>query len=237
MVDTSAGEPIEELVDRLQQKELSRGGFIAALTGLGASATGIATLLASVESTSAATLPPRRKRAYPSEQDHNQALHQAHVQRQSGATQHDQSSASSGAAISPAQVDETRVPAAIAHNLNASQMQKLQAIADDYADDAVVEDPLFGTMIAGKEAIAQRKMAEMMSMRGATIDVTNRFAHQNQVVAEWVVRGTHEGAFLGFPGTGRQIEVRGVTVVTRERGKITKESLYYDVADVRRQLS
>jgi steroid delta-isomerase-like uncharacterized protein len=57
---------------------------------------------------------------------------------------------------------------------------------------------------------------------------------QPKRVAEWVVRGSHAGDFLGFPATGRKIEVHGVTVVTHEHGKITKESLHYDVAAVHR---
>lgn len=108
---------------------------------------------------------------------------------------------------------------------------------EDYAPHAVVEDPLFAGPIVGRDAIAARKLAEMEGMRGVTIEVTHRFAYHNQVVAEWVLRGTHEGEVFGYPATGRQIEVRGVTVVTRENGKITRESLHYDVADVHRQLS
>ena len=108
---------------------------------------------------------------------------------------------------------------------------------DDYADNAIVDDPLFERPIAGKQAIAQRKWAEMTSMSGVTIDVVHRFAHGNQVVAEWVVRGTHAGHFMGYAPTGRQIEIRGMTVVTHKNGKITRESLFYDVAELHRQLT
>jgi steroid delta-isomerase-like uncharacterized protein len=111
--------------------------------------------------------------------------------------------------------------------MSATHRQKLQAMLDDYADNAIVEDPLFERPIVGKQAIAQRKWAEMTSMSGVTIDVVHRFAHGNQVVAEWVVRGTHAGHFMGYAPTGRQIEIRGMTVVTGENGKITRESLLY----------
>ena len=108
---------------------------------------------------------------------------------------------------------------------------------DDYTDNAVVEDPLFAELIVGKTAIAERKLAEMKSMAGVSIDVTNRYAHGDQVVAEWVLRGTHQGDIFGFKATGRAIELRGVTVVTRNAaGKITRESLHYDLAELHRQL-
>ena len=207
--------PIEQLIQRVQRHDLSRGRFIAVLAGLGASATGIATLLASVEPAGAATRGPRPAPLHSATQHHNKNLHVAHVRRQGSATHH---SAPGG-------------------SLSADHAQRLQAIVEDYAPHAVVEDPLFAAPIVGKEAIAARKLAEMQGMRGVTIDVTHRFAYHNQVVAEWLLRGTHEGAVFGYPATGRQIEVRGVTVVTRENGKITRESLHYDVADVHRQLS
>lgn len=118
----------------------------------------------------------------------------------------------------------------------ARRARALRELLDDYADDAVVVDPLFVTPIAGKEAIARRKMAEMASMSGVSMEIVNRVARHDEVVAEWIVRGTHQGHLMGFPATGRQIEIRGLTVVARARGKITKESLYYDVADLYRQL-
>jgi len=230
----TTNQPIEQLVRRVHQNDLSRSRFIVLLTGLGASTAGIATLLASPEEARAATLPPCRIHTYQAVQSQNKHLHAAHVQRQAHATQQPGRIGSSGGApvagvTAPVGTD--------AGTLNGSHVHKLQVIMNDYADHAMVEDPFFAEPIVGKEAIAQRKLAEMASIRDATIEVTHRFAYHNQVVAEWVMRGTHAGLFLGYPGTGRQIEVRGVTVVTREQGKITKESLHYDAADVHRQLS
>jgi steroid delta-isomerase-like uncharacterized protein len=66
--------------------------------------------------------------------------------------------------------------------------------------------------------------------------VTHRYAHGDEVVAEWVARGTVKGQFLGLAGHGRTIEMPGVTVVTRRAGKVVKEALYYDLAALRRQL-
>ncbi len=156
------------------------------------------------------------------------------VQRQVHATQQPGRIGPSGGAP----VAEATAPMRTdAGTLNVSHAHKLQVIMNDYADHAVIEDPFFAEPIVGKEAIAHRKLAEMASIRDTTIEVTHRFAYHNQVVAEWVMRGTHAGLFLGYPGTERQIEVHGVTVVSREQGKITKESLHYDLADVHRQLS
>jgi steroid delta-isomerase-like uncharacterized protein len=234
-MDESTALPIEQLVRRLQQNDLSRSRFMAILAGLGASATGISTLVAAAES-SAATLPARRRPAPHKTEHQHTKLHQAHVQRQAAAT-HQVPAASGDVNAAAAQATGAGDTAGTATSMSASHRQKLQAMLDDYADHAIVDDPLFERPIAGKQAIAQRKWAEMTSMSGVTIDVVHRFAHGNQVVAEWVVRGTHAGHFMGYAPTGRQIEIRGMTVVTRENGKITRESLFYDVAELQRQLT
>ena len=201
---------IEQLVRQYREKGLSRGRFMALLAGLGASAGGIATLLSSAEA-SAAGLPPRFRPAHHARASHHKQLHHEHVQRQSSAT----------------------LPAA-----DGEREQRLRAMLNDYAENAVVEDPLFAAPIVGKAAIAERKLAEMRGMAGVSIDVTNRYAHGDQVVAEWVLRGTHQGDIFGFKATGRAIELRGVTVVTRNAaGKITRESLHYDLAELHRQLA
>jgi steroid delta-isomerase-like uncharacterized protein len=207
--------PIQDLVDGVRRGELTRARFMAILAGLGASAGGITTLLASTGA-DAATRHSRHMHHHATKR-HNLALHHEHVRRQAGATHAGPDTASADA-------------------LEAGRAEKLRAIVDDYAEHAVVEDPLFGRPFVGKEAIAARKRAEMVGMAGVTLEVANRYASGDQVVAEWTVRGTHQGDFMGFPATRRTIEVHGVTVVTRRNGKITRESLYYDVDDVYRQL-
>jgi steroid delta-isomerase-like uncharacterized protein len=68
------------------------------------------------------------------------------------------------------------------------------------------------------------------------VSVTNRIVHGNQLTVEWVASGTHTGDFPGLPASGRSFSIPGVTVVVRNNGKIVRESLYYDMAEVQGQL-
>ena len=187
---------------------MSRKAFVGALAGLGVSATGITALIASSRSGPQEPLIPGSQAARLGE--FNKQLHQQHINMQAGAAQ-------------PASEEIAR--------------QRLSEILADYAENAVVEDPLFPHPIVGKQAIAQRKLAEMNAMAGVQIDVTNRFAHGDQVVVEWVMHGRHEGDFFGYKATGNALSHRGVTVVTRKSGKIVRESLHYDVHELHRLLS
>ena len=111
------------------------------------------------------------------------------------------------------------------------------ALRNDYAEHAVVEDSLYEQPFVGRDAIMARKEVGFAASTDAHIAVTNRVVHENQVTVEWVATGKHTGELAGLPATHRSYAIHGVTVVVREHGKIVRESLYYDIEDVRRQLS
>ena len=88
----------------------------------------------------------------------------------------------------------------------------------------------------GRAAIMGRKNLVLAAASDASISVTNRIVHGNQVTAEWVATGRHTGDLPSLPASGRSFTLRGVTVVVREKGKIVREALYYDVSELHRQL-
>ena len=112
----------------------------------------------------------------------------------------------------------------------------LNQLQHDYDEQAVVEDSMYPHPFAGHEAILMRKSVGMAAIPGLKISVTNRIVHGNQLTVEWVASGTHTGDFPGLPASGHSISIPGVTVVVRRNGKIIRESLYYDMAQVQRQL-
>ena len=121
------------------------------------------------------------------------------------------------------------------HLANQSQ-GNLDQLYHDYAEHAVVEDSMYSQPFVGRAAIISRKSAGMDAIPGLKINVTNRIAHGNQLTVEWLASGTHSGDYPGLAATGRSFSIPGVTVVVRQNGKIVRESLYYDMNEVRRQL-
>ena len=106
----------------------------------------------------------------------------------------------------------------------------------DYAEHAMVDDPLFSAPFSGKAAIAARFAAEIASVPDRAITVLKRTAVGAQLIVEWEARGTHSAPFFGIGGLGRPYVLRGTTLVTREQGKIVRESHFYDAAALRRQI-
>jgi steroid delta-isomerase-like uncharacterized protein len=120
-------------------------------------------------------------------------------------------------------------------HLEVRNARNVDALQNDYAEDAVVEGSMFPKPFVGRTAIATRIGAEMLAFPDLRVKMTNRVVHGNQVTVEWVATGTHTGDFPGFPASGRSFSIPGVTVVIRERGKIVRESLYYDMDVVRHE--
>jgi len=121
------------------------------------------------------------------------------------------------------------------HLANQSQ-GNVDQLYNDYAEHAVVEDSMYPHPFVGRSAIMSRKSAGIAAMPRLKINVTNRIVHGNQLTVEWVASGTHSGDYPGIAATGRSFSIPGVTVVVRQNGKIVRESLYYDMQEVRRQL-
>jgi steroid delta-isomerase-like uncharacterized protein len=220
---------IEEWLSQLGSGKVSRRRFMAQLTAAGASATALATLLAASQQSGRTAAAPQPSSQTPTEQQ-NLQLHDTHLTQQQQRFQ-----------PPPASPQTPPANKSGSGGLNphiASQVEsRVSAIMEDYHEDAVVEDMLVGVPLVGRAAIAHRKRAEFSSVTGARIEINRRFAYGDQVVAEWTASGIHTGDFWGFPATGRPFSIHGLTVVTRRDGKIVKESLYYDAADVRRQLT
>jgi steroid delta-isomerase-like uncharacterized protein len=138
-------------------------------------------------------------------------------------------------AVNPAEDSATHLQLHDQHLTHQGQ-GNTSALYNDYADHAVVEDSMYAVPIVGRAAIIARKSLGFAAASNVQLTVLNRIAVGNQVTVEWVATGIHTGDLPGLPATNRSFTLRGVTVVIRERGKIIRESLYYDVADLYRQL-
>ena len=110
------------------------------------------------------------------------------------------------------------------------------ALHNDYAEHAIVEDSMYSAPLVGRTAIMERKGMGMAAIPDIKITITNRVAHGNQVSAEWVATGTHNGDLPGMPATGLPFTLRGVTVTIRQQGKVVREAIYYDLNDLKRQI-
>ena len=106
-----------------------------------------------------------------------------------------------------------------------------KALAADHAPEGSVHSPIFATVV-GRDAIEQAyaSLFQVFPDWSVTFDEAildgPRAAHPCHVTA------THLGLFMGLPGTGRQVDFRGVLIYTLEDGLIAEEWRLYDLTAV-----
>ena len=104
-----------------------------------------------------------------------------------------------------------------------------------YAHDVVWHNPE-GDVRGIEEA---RQFADMYKTAFPDMSATveDVIAEGDKVVTRWTIRGTHQGEIEEFgPPTGRQMELKGITISRIEGGKIVEEWEAYDNLSVMQQL-
>lgn len=105
--------------------------------------------------------------------------------------------------------------------------QDLEALADLYAERAVVESPLAGT-VSGRDAFEIAHSA----IFGAFPDIVHHFEpplvgeDRAAMVTESV--GTNTGCVMGLPPTGRAFHLRVVFLLEMRDGRIVRDCRIYD---------
>ena len=103
--------------------------------------------------------------------------------------------------------------------------------APDCADHA-------GTLGAAPcpEALAEFLVTWRAAFPDLCIEIDELVAQGDRVAARWTLRGTHRGAFLGRPPTGRRVAVTAVEFYCLAGGKIAERWALLDTPGLLRQL-
>ena len=104
-----------------------------------------------------------------------------------------------------------------------------------YAADIVWHEP--DQDVQGLEEAKQFYSMYLSAFPDLHATVEDVMAEGDKAVTRWTIRGTHQGEIEEFgPPTGRQVEIKGITIHRIEGGKIVEEWERYDNLSVMRQL-
>lgn len=104
-----------------------------------------------------------------------------------------------------------------------------------YAADLVWHEP--DQEIRGAEEAKQFIATYKSAFPDLNVTVEDAIAEGDKVSTRWTIRGTHQGEIEEFgPPTGRQIELKGISISRIEGGKIVEEWNSYDNLGVMQQL-
>ena len=119
--------------------------------------------------------------------------------------------------------------------------QDLNAFADLYAANAVVNDPSYPEPLKGRDAVRKDIADFVTAFPDLRVTADTSIASGNIIAAEWTMTGTHKGP-LPLPtgsiaATNKPFRMK---VATFERldgdGRIVEERRYYDLAGMMEQL-
>lgn len=112
--------------------------------------------------------------------------------------------------------------------------------AKTLTDELEITDMPSGTKYQGAEGIKQSSRFYMDGFPDHSIEITNVVATEDQVVVEFIGRGTHTGPLHlstgDIPPTGRKGELRCCNIYQIKNGKIVSLHSYYDTLSMLRQL-
>src|SRR3712207_2471575 len=113
--------------------------------------------------------------------------------------------------------------------------QNPDAIDELYTPNFVWHEP--DQDIQGPEEGKQFLNTYLSAFPDMHVSVEEVIAEGEKVVTRWTIRGTHQGELEEFgPSTGRQIEIKGITIHRIEDGKIAEEWERYDNLSIMQQL-
>ena len=69
------------------------------------------------------------------------------------------------------------------------------------------------------------------------VEIVEMMSEGDQVMCRWRNSGTHHGEFLGIPPTGKRVILEGMSIQRIANGKIIDDAGYFDLLDLRQQLS
>jgi steroid delta-isomerase-like uncharacterized protein len=108
-------------------------------------------------------------------------------------------------------------------------------IEEIYPPDFVWHEP--DGDLRGYEQAKQFVSTFFAALPDINLTVEDVLAEGNKAVSRWTIRGTHQGETEEFgPPTGRQMELKGITIHRIEDGKIVEEWEAYDNLSVLQQL-
>jgi steroid delta-isomerase-like uncharacterized protein len=98
-------------------------------------------------------------------------------------------------------------------------------IVDELASpDIIVSYPAYPQPIRGAEAFKTFLAEFFVGLPDVTVTIDDTLAEGDKVAVRWTIRGTHKGTLLGFPATGRPVQISGITFYRITGGKVVEET-------------
>jgi steroid delta-isomerase-like uncharacterized protein len=112
---------------------------------------------------------------------------------------------------------------------------RLEKIPELLSPSYVFRDAPPGTP-TGPEAISQVVTMFRTAFPDLKVNIEEMVAEGDKVCVRATTTGTHKGAFMGVPPSGRQVAMKGLTMVRVADGRVAESWVRNDVQGLMRQI-
>lgn len=127
--------------------------------------------------------------------------------------------------------------AIIKATVDAWNRHDVETLSSYLSDDIMLLHPSLNEPLRGKDKYIEYDRAFLQSFPDAHIEIVN-ILNQNELIAfEFIMSGTHLGAFKGRAATGKKINIPVVEMTLLCDGKICEVRRYLDTNTYSKQLS
>ena len=107
---------------------------------------------------------------------------------------------------------------------------------DDYFAPTVIDHSLPPGVPGGIEGVRLTIAMFLGAFPDLHLTLEDLIAEGEQVVAHWTLCGTHQGASLGMPPTGKQVTMPGISILRLESGMAVETWVIFDQLGMLQQL-
>jgi steroid delta-isomerase-like uncharacterized protein len=119
----------------------------------------------------------------------------------------------------------------VAEVINGGNMRLLSALV---APEQVTHDPTGD--LYGPEGLRIDIAGYRAAFPDLEMTTDDLVADGDRIARRFTIRGTHRGAFMGVPPSGRQVEVGGIAIHRVAQGRLVETWLSYDCLSLLKQL-
>lgn len=125
----------------------------------------------------------------------------------------------------------------IKRTVDAWNNHDIETLSNYLSEKVVLVHPSLRQPLRGKGKYMEYDKAFLQSFPDAQIEIVSILDVDNLVAFEFVMRGTHLGAFKGKPASGKRISIPIVEMISFRKGKISEVRRYLDPSAYDEQLS
>jgi len=105
-----------------------------------------------------------------------------------------------------------------------------------FTDDCIYEDVTYGVVNHGTAELREFAAGTFAAFPDFHLERSSGFIAGDWAAWEWTMSGTHQGDMPDMPATGKRFAIRGVSILELRDGKIKRNSDYWDLTAMLKQL-